>query len=96
LTYSNRVDDFYPVLEAGGITAGMILIFRYQGPKGAPGMPEVIAASTSLLFIFFLFGIFFRCWVLQVRSWVLVSGTALLSLRMDVSLAPAVVSSSAC
>jgi dihydroxy-acid dehydratase len=29
------------VLESGGIKPGMVLIFRYQGPKGAPGMPEV-------------------------------------------------------
>jgi len=35
------LDRFYPALEAGEIKAGMILIFRYQGPKGAPGMPEV-------------------------------------------------------
>ena len=34
-------DSFYPVLAAGEIRPGMVLIFRYQGPKGAPGMPEV-------------------------------------------------------
>ncbi|KAF8326017.1 dihydroxy-acid and 6-phosphogluconate dehydratase [Cantharellus anzutake] len=33
--------DFYPVLERGDIKPGMVVIFRYQGPKGAPGMPEV-------------------------------------------------------
>ena len=32
---------FFTALEKGEITAGMVLIFRYQGPKGAPGMPEV-------------------------------------------------------
>ena len=31
----------YPALAAGEIKPGMVLIFRYQGPKGAPGMPEV-------------------------------------------------------
>jgi hypothetical protein len=36
-----REDDFYPVLTAGQIPAGTAVIFRYQGPKGAPGMPEV-------------------------------------------------------
>lgn len=37
----DREDDFYPALRAGEIKAGMIVIFRYQGPKGAPGMPEM-------------------------------------------------------
>lgn len=36
-----REDDFYPVLTEGQIAAGTAVIFRYQGPKGAPGMPEV-------------------------------------------------------
>jgi dihydroxy-acid dehydratase len=34
-------DSFYPALAAGEIRPGMVLVFRYQGPKGAPGMPEV-------------------------------------------------------
>ncbi len=28
-------------LGAGEIKPGTVVIFRYQGPKGAPGMPEV-------------------------------------------------------
>jgi len=35
------LDAFYPALAAGKIRPGMVLVFRYQGPKGAPGMPEV-------------------------------------------------------
>ncbi|ELU37035.1 dihydroxy-acid dehydratase [Rhizoctonia solani AG-1 IA] len=35
--------DFYPALERGEIKAGQVVIFRYQGPKGSPGMPEVSA-----------------------------------------------------
>jgi dihydroxy-acid dehydratase len=35
------LDAFYPALAAGEIRPGMVLVFRYQGPKGAPGMPEV-------------------------------------------------------
>lgn len=35
------LDGFYPALAAGEIKPGTVLIFRYQGPKGAPGMPEV-------------------------------------------------------
>ncbi|KAF8919889.1 dihydroxy-acid/6-phosphogluconate dehydratase [Mucidula mucida] len=37
----DSLDGFFPALEAGEIKAGTVLIFRYQGPKGAPGMPEV-------------------------------------------------------
>jgi dihydroxy-acid dehydratase len=36
------LDTFYTLLGKGEITAGMVLIFRYQGPKGAPGMPEML------------------------------------------------------
>lgn len=41
LTANLSLEGFFPALERGEITAGMVLIFRYQGPKGAPGMPEV-------------------------------------------------------
>ena len=37
----DSLDGFYPALAAGEIKPGTVLIFRYQGPKGAPGMPEV-------------------------------------------------------
>ena len=37
----DAVPPFFTALENGEISAGMVLIFRYQGPKGAPGMPEV-------------------------------------------------------
>ncbi|KAL5485349.1 hypothetical protein ACEPAI_7991 [Sanghuangporus weigelae] len=37
----DNIDDFYPSLAAGEIKPGTVVIFRYQGPKGAPGMPEV-------------------------------------------------------
>ena len=36
---------FFVALEKGEVTAGMDLIFRYQGPKGAPGMPEASLPS---------------------------------------------------
>ena len=35
------IPPFFDALERGEVTAGMAIIFRYQGPKGAPGMPEV-------------------------------------------------------
>ena len=39
----DSLDGFYPALAAGEIRPGMVLVFRYQGPKGAPGMPEVFS-----------------------------------------------------
>ncbi|KAF7376290.1 Dihydroxy-acid dehydratase [Mycena sanguinolenta] len=44
----DTVEEFFPVLEAGEIKAGMILIFRYQGPKGAPGMPEMLGPTGAI------------------------------------------------
>jgi len=44
------LDTFYDLLAQGEITAGMVLIFRYQGPKGAPGMPEMLGENSSYLF----------------------------------------------
>lgn len=39
--FDSSLDGFYPALAAGEIKPGTVIIFRYQGPKGAPGMPEV-------------------------------------------------------
>ncbi|KAF8348290.1 dihydroxy-acid and 6-phosphogluconate dehydratase [Amanita rubescens] len=44
----DSLDGFYPALAAGEIKPGMILIFRYQGPKGAPGMPEMLGPTAAL------------------------------------------------
>ncbi|KII92733.1 hypothetical protein PLICRDRAFT_37534 [Plicaturopsis crispa FD-325 SS-3] len=40
---------FYPALAAGEIKPGMVTIIRYQGPKGAPGMPEMLAPTSALI-----------------------------------------------
>ncbi|KAG2150970.1 dihydroxy-acid and 6-phosphogluconate dehydratase [Suillus clintonianus] len=45
----DSVHDFYPALERGDIKPGMVMIFRYQGPKGAPGMPEVLGPTAALM-----------------------------------------------
>lgn len=42
------LDTFYPALEAGEIKPGTVLIFRYQGPKGAPGMPEMLGPTGAI------------------------------------------------
>lgn len=44
----DSLDGFYPALEAGEIKAGTVLIFRYQGPKGAPGMPEMLGPTGAI------------------------------------------------
>ncbi|KAF8650408.1 hypothetical protein AX16_005215 [Volvariella volvacea WC 439] len=44
----DSLEQFYPVLEAGEIKVGTVLIFRYQGPKGAPGMPEMLGPTGAL------------------------------------------------
>ncbi|KAH8990520.1 dihydroxy-acid/6-phosphogluconate dehydratase [Lactarius akahatsu] len=43
----DSLDGFYPALAAGEIKPGMVLVFRYQGPKGAPGMPECHALTLT-------------------------------------------------
>jgi len=42
-------DAFYGALAAGEIKPGMVLVFRYQGPKGAPGMPEMLGPTGALI-----------------------------------------------
>ncbi|KAG8855800.1 hypothetical protein FRC20_000703, partial [Serendipita sp. 405] len=41
--------DFYKSLKAGEITAGTVVIFRYQGPKGGPGMPEMLGPTGAIM-----------------------------------------------
>jgi dihydroxy-acid dehydratase len=34
---------------AGGITAGDVIVIRYEGPKGGPGMREMLAPTSALI-----------------------------------------------
>ncbi|EMD37562.1 hypothetical protein CERSUDRAFT_114198 [Gelatoporia subvermispora B] len=45
----DKLDDFYPALASGEIKEGMVIIIRYQGPKGAPGMPEMLGPTGALI-----------------------------------------------
>ncbi|KAI0315463.1 dihydroxy-acid dehydratase [Amylostereum chailletii] len=45
----DSLDGFYPALAAGEVKPSMVLIFRYQGPKGAPGMPEMLGPTGALM-----------------------------------------------
>ncbi|KAL8284107.1 hypothetical protein RQP46_004856 [Phenoliferia psychrophenolica] len=40
---------FYPALAAGEVKAGMCVVFRYQGPKGGPGMPELLGPTGAIM-----------------------------------------------
>ncbi|CAE6477387.1 unnamed protein product, partial [Rhizoctonia solani] len=53
--------DFYPALERGEIKAGQVVIFRYRGPKGSPGMPEV-----SSTFVIICWGLLDQLWALAL------------------------------
>jgi len=45
----NNLDDFYAALDRGEIQAGQAIIFRYLGPKGGPGMPEMLGPTGALM-----------------------------------------------
>ena len=36
-------------LEAGGIAAGDVVVIRFEGPKGGPGMPEMLTPTSALV-----------------------------------------------
>ena len=36
-------------LRARGIAAGDVVVLRYQGPRGAPGMPELLAVTSAIV-----------------------------------------------
>ncbi|KAI0930192.1 hypothetical protein AcV5_006973 [Taiwanofungus camphoratus] len=45
----DTLPPFYTALEAGELKEGTVIIFRYQGPKGAPGMPEMLGPTSALI-----------------------------------------------
>ena len=36
-------------LEAGGIRKGDVVVIRYEGPKGGPGMPEMLTPTSAIM-----------------------------------------------
>ena len=36
-------------LERGEITAGSVVVIRYEGPKGGPGMPEMLTPTSAIM-----------------------------------------------
>ena len=47
----DREEDFITALEKGEIKKGekTVVVIRYQGPKGGPGMPEMLKPSSALM-----------------------------------------------
>ncbi len=44
-----REEDALKAILAGGITAGDVVVIRYEGPKGGPGMREMLSPSAALM-----------------------------------------------
>ena len=42
-------EDMLGALERGEITKGDVIIIRYEGPKGGPGMPEMLTPSSAIM-----------------------------------------------
>jgi dihydroxy-acid dehydratase len=40
--------DAFAALTAGRIEAGDVIVIRYEGPKGSPGMPEMLAVTAAV------------------------------------------------
>jgi dihydroxy-acid dehydratase len=40
--------DAFDALTAGTIVAGDVVVIRYEGPKGSPGMPEMLAVTAAV------------------------------------------------
>jgi dihydroxy-acid dehydratase len=41
-------EDMLAGLEQGNITSGDVIVIRYEGPKGGPGMPEMLTPTSAL------------------------------------------------
>jgi dihydroxy-acid dehydratase len=45
----DREEDRLAALEQGRIAAGQVVVIRYEGPKGGPGMPEMLTPTSALV-----------------------------------------------
>ncbi|MGL4982555.1 MAG: dihydroxy-acid dehydratase [Treponemataceae bacterium] len=44
----NGEKDVFDVLQKGGIKAGDVIVIRYEGPRGGPGMREMLAVTAAI------------------------------------------------
>ncbi len=42
-------EDMLAALERSGIEAGDVIVIRYEGPRGGPGMPEMLTPTSALM-----------------------------------------------
>ncbi len=42
-------EDMLKALEAGRIVKGDVVVIRYEGPKGGPGMPEMLTPTSAIM-----------------------------------------------
>ncbi len=42
-------EDLLATLEKGGVRKGDVVIVRYEGPKGGPGMPEMLTPTAAIV-----------------------------------------------
>ena len=42
-------EDAIATIYAGGIHPGDVVVIRYEGPKGGPGMPEMLAPTAAIV-----------------------------------------------
>lgn len=42
-------EDMLAAMERGEITTGNIVVIRYEGPKGGPGMPEMLSPTSVIM-----------------------------------------------
>ncbi|MEN9946827.1 MAG: dihydroxy-acid dehydratase [Pseudomonadota bacterium] len=45
----NNEDDMIHALEQNKINKGDVIVIRYQGPKGGPGMPEMLKPTSAIM-----------------------------------------------
>ena len=45
----NSEEDMLAALEAGRIVGGEVIVIRYEGPKGGPGMPEMLTPTSAIM-----------------------------------------------
>jgi dihydroxy-acid dehydratase len=42
-------EDMLEALEKGNISKGEVIVIRYEGPKGGPGMPEMLTPTSAVV-----------------------------------------------
>src|SRR6185436_18354605 len=45
----DREEAMLEALEKGRIKKGDVIIIRYEGPKGGPGMPEMLTPTSAIM-----------------------------------------------